>query len=239
MGLIKKMGLIGAAALGLVFSPIGFVVEMPLLGKSLGKSADLDKVESQSNLVCALNDKLSKELEQLNATTFEMGDYVVSTEPEDRQKKYEQIYDKVVSSFGKLETVSLITKEEFVNYMMTNGEELENYVNSEEFYSKIMELKNILQDETKTPEEKLYTLKLLTENGGFKSQESKGNTIELAVLGTLMFFQIANLFVDLFFLECENAPCLVKSESEFLNAIVNAIIGIETSYFISRAIYEK
>ena len=192
MGLVKKMANIGVAAL-LVIAPIDMAVEIPLLVKNIKKFVQLDKVEPQSKLVCALNDKLSNELEQLNATTFELGDYVVSTEPEDRQKKYEQIYDKVVSSFGKLETVSLITKEEFVNYMMTNGEELENYVNSDEFYFRLMELKNILQDETKTPEEKLCILKLLTKNDGFKAHETIKSIVEINVYFVLICSQLMSV----------------------------------------------
>ena len=182
--ILKKTAGVGLMIVGAPLGAVGFGASIPTYVKTRNLKDDLMDLNNQSKLVCVLSEKLSSELSQLNSTTFDLGDYVTSSLEEDKQQRYERIYDYVVNSFGELETVKLISKEEFVNYMLNNGEELENYINSEEFYKKLMELKNIVQDETKTPEERLYTLKesINTDKAIFDAQYRKYNKIQICAI---------------------------------------------------------
>lgn len=206
MGLIKdiltKTAGVGVMVAGLPFAPIGLAVEIPLAIKSSKEADKFENIESQSKLVCALSDKLAKEMEQLSSPTFDVGDYVVSSAiDETKQKEYAQMYDYVVNSFGELEAVTLISKDEFVNFMLENGKYVEEYIASEEFMDRLNELKTILQDETTTQEEKLHILKTSIEKdnhhcGPEMSTLEKVAIVALIVVGCCQSFSaVFSLFM--------------------------------------------
>lgn len=231
MGLIKeilkKAAGVGVIIAGLPLGTVGLGASIPVYNKMGHLQDDLKEVNNQSKLVCALNDKLANELEQLNSSTLNMGDYVVTSSlDEDKQQKYAQIYDHVINSIGKLETEKIISKEEFVDYMTTNGEAIENYINSEEFNGKLSEVKSILLDETKTTEEKVLALKetINLDDAIFDEQYKTYNRVEIASLVFMIFGGLATFmsaWVGLGVL-----PDAAESWKGVVNGLVVGLLGV-------------
>lgn len=233
MGLIKKIlkttAGVGVMVAGLPLGAAGLGASIPVYNKTRHLKQDLMQLNNQTKLVCALNDKLANELEQLNSSSVEIGDYVVSSAADEaKQQKYLQIYDKVINSFGELEIVKVISKEEFVNYMMAHGEAIENYIASEEFYGKLTELKRILQDKSITTEEKVYSLKeaISTDEAIFDSQYDTYDRVSIAATVFSLIELVvgaASVFGGFAMMDC------ASELKDVINGVIMCTLGLPTA----------
>ncbi len=162
MGLIKKIlkisAGVGLVAAGLPLSSWGIAIAGGIAyGMADRDSFDEAEQENETKMISLLNERYENVLNELNSNSLKVGDIEISWQDMDEQTKYEQMYDNFVSAFGDAKIA--MTKEQYVNFMLANGNEVIAYVNSEEFKDRIDKVNHILEYNMNTNKGNLYTNK--------------------------------------------------------------------------------